>query len=168
VLAFVVGGSPSARIDAVLREETGYTYGIRSAFRPRRQGGLFLTSGSVRADATGESLALLVRILESGREGFTPEEVRAGVDYIAKTAPGRYATADAVADEAAGLALDGLTTEFTTQNLRAMQDLGAEELAAAYRRWVDGNWTIVVVGDAALYAGDVQALARGSVTVVPA
>ncbi|WP_230208849.1 pitrilysin family protein [Nostocoides sp. HKS02] len=39
VLSFVVGGSPSARVDAVLREEKGYTYGIRSGFRPRRVGG---------------------------------------------------------------------------------------------------------------------------------
>ena len=41
----MIGGSPNARVDAVLREEKGYTYGIRSVFRPRRVGGLFLTSG---------------------------------------------------------------------------------------------------------------------------
>ena len=34
VLGFVVGGSPNARIDAVLREDKGFTYGIRSGFRP--------------------------------------------------------------------------------------------------------------------------------------
>ena len=66
VLGFVLGGSPNARVDAVLREEKGYTYGIRSSFRPRRAGGVFLTSGSVRADSTAESLRLLVEILESG------------------------------------------------------------------------------------------------------
>ena len=117
VLAFVLGGSPNARVDAVLREEKGFTYGIRSGFRPRRRGGLFLTNGSVRADSTVESVRLLLDILESGREGFSESEVRAGVDFISKTAPGRFATADAVADEAAGLALEGLTTAFTTENL---------------------------------------------------
>ena len=39
VISFVLGGSPSARVDAVLREEKGYTYGIRTAFRPRVAGG---------------------------------------------------------------------------------------------------------------------------------
>ena len=167
VLAFVLGGSPSARVDAVLREEKGYTYGIRSGFRPRRRGGLFLTTGSVRADSTVESVRLLLEILESGREGFAEDEVRAGVDFISKTAPGRFATADAVADEAATLALDGLTTEFTTGNLTAMQDLDSDALVRAYSRWADGEWTVVVVGDASLYAEQLKELGRGDVTVVP-
>ena len=103
VLGFVIGGSPNARIDAVLREEKGFTYGIRSGFRPRRRGGMFLTSGSVRADSTVEALGLLLDILDGAREGFTEEETQAGVDFIGKTAPGRFATADTVAEEAAGL-----------------------------------------------------------------
>jgi predicted Zn-dependent peptidase len=168
VLGFVVGGSPNARVDAVLREEKGYTYGIRSVFRPRRDGGLFLTSGSVRADATVESVRLLAEILAGGRDGFTEEEVRAGVDFISKTAPGRYATADAVADEASTLALEGLTTAFTTRTLEQMRALGPGELTDAYRRWVTGEWTVVVVGDAASYAAQVGELGLGEVTVVPA
>ena len=168
VLGFMVGGSPNARIDAVLREEKGYTYGIRSVFRPRRVGGLFLTSGSVRADATVESVRLLLDLLASGREGFSPEEVRAGVDFISKTAPGRFATADAVADEAVLMALDGLTTDFTTQTLEAMRRLDGDQLTAAYREWVQGEWTIVVVGDASTYAEGVRGLGVGDVSVVPA
>ncbi len=167
VLAFVVGGSPNARVDAVLREEKGFTYGIRSGFRPRRRGGLFVTNGSVRADSTVESVKLLLEILESGREGFNDNEVRAGIDFISKTAPGRYATADAVADEAATMALDGLTTQFTTDNLLAMQSLDSDALVEAYRRWVDGQWTVVVVGDASLYADQLTELGRGEVTVIP-
>jgi zinc protease len=168
VLGFMVGGSPNARIDAVLREEKGYTYGIRSVFRPRRVGGLFLTSGSVRADATVESVQLLLELLGSGREGFSDEEVRAGVDFISKTAPGRFATADAVADEAVTMALDGLTTEFTTETLEAMRELDGERLTQAYREWVQGEWTVVIVGDASTYADGVRELGIGEVSVVPA
>jgi predicted Zn-dependent peptidase len=168
VLAFAVGGSPNARVDAVLREEKGYTYGIRSGFRPRRVGGLFMTSGSVRADSTVESVRLLLDILEGAREGLRPEEVSASIDFISKTAPGRFATADAVADEASNLALEGLTTQFTTDNLLAMQSLTADQLKEAYSRWVDSAWTVVVVGDAKLYADEIRKLDRGPVSVVPA
>lgn len=167
VLAFMVGGSPNARVDAVLREDKGYTYGIRSVFRPRRAGGLFLTSGSVRADSTVESLQILLGLLDGAREGFTDEEVKAGVDFISKTAPGRFATADAVADEASGLALEGLTTEFTTRTLQAVPRLGPDELVAAYRTWVQGEWTAIVVGDASTCAEQIRALGLGEVTVVP-
>jgi predicted Zn-dependent peptidase len=168
VLGFVVGGSPNARVDAVLREDKGYTYGIRSGFRPRHRGGVFLTSGSVRADSTVEALGILLDILNKAREGFTQEETQAGVDFIGKTAPGRYATADTIAEEAATLSLEGLTTEFTTANLLALADVDAQALAAAYDRYVDGQWTVVIVGDASLYADGVRGLDRGPVTVLPA
>ena len=168
VLGFVVGGSPNARVDAVLREDKGFTYGIRSGFRPRRRGGVFLTSGSVRADSTVEALGLLLEILDKARDGFTEAETQAGVDFIGKTAPGRFATADAVADEAAGLSLEGLTTEFTTANLRALAEVDAEVLTQAYGRYVTGAWTVVVVGDASLYAEGVRGLGRGEVTILPA
>jgi len=165
VLGFVVGGSPNARVDAVLREDKGYTYGIRSGFRPRQRGGMFLTSGSVRADSTVEALGLLLDILDKAREGFTDEETKAGVDFISKTAPGRYATADTVAEEAAGLSLEGLTTDFTTANLLALQDVDAATLATAYDRYVTGDWTVIVVGDAALHAEGIRSLNRGDLTI---
>jgi predicted Zn-dependent peptidase len=168
VLGFVVGGSPNARVDVVLREDKGYTYGIRSGFRPRRHGGMFLTSGSVRADSTVEALGLLLDILDKAREGFTEEETKAGVDFIGRTAPGRYATADAVAEEAAALSLEGLTTEFTTANLQALLGVDPAAMAAAYDRYVTGEWTVVIVGDATLYAEGVRALNRGEVTTLPA
>ena len=168
VLGFVVGGSPNARVDAVLREDKGFTYGIRSGFRPRRRGGMFLTSGSVRADSTVEALGLLLDILDKAREGFTEKETQAGVDFIGKTAPGRYATADTVAEEAAGLSLEGLTTEFTTANLQALPNVDAAALSTAYDKYVTGSWTVVIVGDATEYAEGVRTLNRGPLTITQA
>jgi predicted Zn-dependent peptidase len=170
VLGFVLGGSPNARVDVVLREEKGYTYGIRSAFRPRRRGGLFVTSGSVRGEVTLEALQILLGILDDARAGFTPEETEAGIDYIAMTAAARYSTADAIADEAASLAFEGLTTEFTTRTLRDLGDLDADRLTEAYRTFADGNWTVVVVCDAATYADAIRGLEHPvarDVTVLP-
>ncbi len=174
VAGFVIGGSPNARVDAVLREEKGYTYGIRSGFRPRSAGGLFLTSGSVRADSTAESLRLLVEILGGAREGFTDKEIRSGVDFIGKTAPGRYATADAIADEAISMALDGRTTEFTTANLHDLASVDAPRADAAWSSFLDtagigegvDGWTVVLVGDAATLSAPIEALGLGPVTVV--
>ncbi len=168
LLGFVLGGGPTARLDALLREDKGYTYGIRASFRPRRREGVFLTSGSVRADATVDAVRLLLGVLDDARDGFTDEEVAHGVRYLTLTAPGRYATADAVADEAAALAYDGLTTGFTGQTLRDLTGMDADRVGAAYRRFVDGRWTVVLVGDAAGFIDGVRDLGRGDVTAVPA
>ncbi|MDO5501589.1 MAG: pitrilysin family protein [Actinomycetia bacterium] len=166
VIGFVLGGSPNARIDAVLREEKGYTYGIRSGFRPRRAGGLMLTSGSVRADATVDSLRLLVELLDPGQVTFTEEEVRSGVDFIAGTAPGRYATADAIAGEALSLILDQLPLDFTTTTREAMMGLSAVQLTSTYATWAPQQWCVIVVGDAESLAQPLRELGIGEVTVV--
>ena len=166
VIGFLIGGSPTARIDAVLREEKGYTYGLRTGVRPRRAGGLVLTSGSVRADATVESLQLLSDLLDPTNVTFTPEELRSGVDFIAGTAPGRYATADSIAAEAASLLMDRLPLDFTTSTRAATLALSAEELTSAYAALAPQRWCLVVVGDAAEYADPVRALGIGQVSVV--
>lgn len=166
VLGYLIGGSPGARIDRVLREEKGYTYGFGAGFRPRGEQGTFVVGGSVRADATVPAIELLWKVLEQVGEGFTDEEFRSGVDYVAMTAPGRYATADAVADQAAALALNGLNTEFITDYLTGLRQLSEPDLTAAWSRWAREPRTLVLVGDAQVHADGVRALGLGEVTVV--
>ena len=168
VLGFIMGGGPTARLDAVLREERGYTYGMRCGFRPRRGEGLFLTSGSVRADVTAEALEIALDVLDSGRDGFTAQEVAEGVEYLCETAPGRFATADDVADEAVSRALEGQTTRETSRTLAEMRSLTPERLTSAYGEYVNGEWVSVVVGDAASLQDKLVALGRGPVEVLPA
>ena len=166
VLAFVVGGSPTARVDAVLREEKGYTYGIRTSFRPRVAGGSFVAQGSVRSEVTAEATQLLLGILDGARDGFTDSELRAGTDFVARTAPGRYATADAIADESAALALERLPVDFTTTTLRDMAGLDPDDLRSAYRRTVTGDWSVVLVGDADTIVPSLDGRVPGPVTTV--
>lgn len=166
VLSYLVGGTPNSRLDAELREKRGYTYGMRSSFRPRSRAGQFVTSGSVRTEVTSAAVEATLDILEAARDGFTTEETRSGVDFLVKTAPSRYETADMIADEAIGRALDGSDTAEITAVLRDTRTLTPERLAEAYRRYVDGAWTVVVVGDASAFADDLRALGRGDLTVV--
>ena len=166
VLGYLVGGSPGARIDRVLREDKGYTYGFGAGFRPRGASGTFVAGGSVRGDVTAPAVELLWEVLDGVAGGFTADEVRSGVDYVGMTAPGRYATADAVADEAAALALDGLDTGFVTDYLSDLRRLTADDLAQGWQRWGSAPRTLVLVGDAEAHADAVRALGRGVVTVV--
>lgn len=150
--AWLLAGSPGARVDAVLREEKGYTYGIRGAYRSRRRGGHVVVAGAVRGDVAVESLGLLHGILDRSADGFTDAEVASAVDFLSRTAPGRYATADTVADEVAALALHDLPWDFTSAYLAAVTRLDAEAVSAAHRRWLAPGMaarTSIVVGDAA-------------------
>ncbi|RNI21144.1 M16 family metallopeptidase [Flexivirga caeni] len=165
-VGFAVGGSPNARLDAVLREEKGYTYGIRAGYRPRDVGGIFVVSGSVRGDVTVEATRLTVEILDAVRDGFTAEETQAATDYIGKTAPARYATADSVADEASLLESVDLGTDFVSSYLEQLATLTPHDLDAAWARWAGEPRAIVLVGDAEAHADGIRALGIGDVEVV--
>ncbi len=167
VLAFVLGGSPGARIDAVLREEKGYTYGMRATFRPRRDSGVCSVSGAVRADATAPALAELMEVLSLQGSDLTEREVRHGADFVAKTAPGRYGTADTIASEVVRLALDDLDVDFVTATLETARSLTREQAGSAWDEVCAGpGWTTIVVADADTHLRPVEELGLGEVVVV--
>ncbi len=167
MLAFVLGGSPGARIDAVLREEKGYTYGMRATFRPRRDSGVCSVSGAVRADATAPALAELMKVLSLRGSDLTEREVRHGADFVAKTAPGRYGTADMIASEVVRLALDDLGVDFVTATLETARSLTRDHAASAWDEVRAGpGWTTIVVADADTHLRAVEELDLGEVVVV--
>lgn len=169
VLAFVLGGSPGARIDKVLREEKGYTYGMRANFRPRHSSGVCSVSGAVRADATAPALAELRKVLALKGSDLTEREVRHGADFVAKTAPGRYSTADMIASEVVRLALDDLDVQFVTATLDTARSLTRDQAGAAWDEVCTGpGWTTIVVANAATHLPPLQDLGLGEVTVVEA
>ena len=49
-----------------------------------------------------------------------------------------------------------------------MRSLDPDVLLTAWRQWVTGEWTVVVVGDAARWADGLRGLGLGEVVVVPA
>jgi predicted Zn-dependent peptidase len=166
VLAYLLGGSPNARLDALLREDKGYTYGIRASMRPRVAGGSFVISGSVRSEVTAESLDLILGVVDGAREGFPRAEIAKGVDFITRATPGRWATADAVADETAALAMEGLPWDFQQRTLEAMARLGPDDLASAMAGLAPEGWATVIVADAEQVVPGIEALGVGTVEVV--
>ena len=52
-----MGGAFLSRLNKVLREERGYTYGVRLGFMPLRQGGSFAVQGSFRTEVVADARA---------------------------------------------------------------------------------------------------------------
>jgi len=148
--ARIVGGTITSRLDAELREEKGYTYGIRASFSPYARGGIFAASGSVRTEVTGAALSDALRILATAREGFTDLEVADAAGYLTRMAPLRYETASDVAGQTAANVANGVGIDFVDRHQAALAAVTPAGAAAAYTRSVavDGL-TVVAVGDAA-------------------
>ncbi len=63
------GGGFGTRLMMNLREDKGYTYGVRSYLTPARLGGSWMAVTAVQADKTGESVREMVRELDDLGQG---------------------------------------------------------------------------------------------------
>ena len=149
VASYIMGGAFLSRLNGVLREELGYTYGVRMGFQPLRTGGTFAVSGSFRTEVIGDALSRARSLLSLADRPFTQDEVKDAVTYFAGVSPLRYATADGVVDQAAIQALAQLPDDYLDQRLAKLRTVTSESAAAAYESLVDADQlTLAIAGDA--------------------
>ncbi|GLW63796.1 peptidase M16 [Actinomadura rubrobrunea] len=167
VAGHVLGGGLTSRLNAVLREEKGYTYGVRAGLLRLRYCGLFITQGAVHtevtADAVKDALAELRGIAE---RGVSEEECASSVRALADRAPAEYETARAVAAELADACAGGLGPDYPRRYLDAVRAATPDDVTRAYTEHVAPEaLTVVAVGDAAQIRGPLEDLGYAPVTV---
>ncbi len=145
-----LGGSFTSRLNLLLREEKGFTYGIGSSFTSRRGQGAFVIGTSVEAVHTGESLKLIMGELSKMSEsGLTEEEVGKVKAQDRATLVETYESVTGTADRLSSLVTLGLPATFDAGAMRIRQGASKEDLARLAKAHVDPSViTIVLVGDA--------------------
>lgn len=172
---YCLGGTLTSRLDRVLREEKGYTYGVRAFGQvlrsaPDGSGAAMLAiSGSVATDVTGPALADLWQVLRTlAADGLDDEERDVAVQNLVGVAPLRYETAAAVAATLADQVEQHLPDDYQAQLYLRLAETGTvEATAAVVNAFPEDRLVCVLVGDAGQIADPVRALGIGEVTVVP-
>jgi zinc protease len=159
VASYAMGGAFLSRLNAVLREEKGYTYGVRMNFGPLRRGGSFAIQGSYRTEVVVDALAITRELIKVDDVPFSSQEVGDAVAFFTGVSPLRYATAEGVADQAATQVLAGLPDDYVDRSLALLRSVTPEAATEAYRSIVHPDeLTLVVVGDAERLADPIRAL----------
>ena len=70
-----LGGNFNSLLNTQLREERGYTYGVRSNWSRRKNPGLFIINTSVHTQATADSINIIKKNLETFQKQFSNEVV---------------------------------------------------------------------------------------------
>ena len=70
-----LGGTFTSRLNALLREKRGYTYGVKARTLPRHGDGSVVVSSRIRTDVTGPALSDLLGELKSIQLGISEEEL---------------------------------------------------------------------------------------------
>ncbi|GHE35096.1 peptidase M16 [Streptomyces longispororuber] len=171
---YCLGGTLTSRLDRVLREEKGYTYGVRAfsqVLRSSRDGSgtaMLAISGSVDTPNTGPALDDLWKVLRTlAAEGLTDAERDVAVQNLVGVAPLKYETAAAVAATLADQVEQELPDDFQASLYRQLAETGTvEATAAVVNAFPSDRLVTVLVGDAAQIEEPVKALGIGEVTVV--
>jgi predicted Zn-dependent peptidase len=172
--AYCLGGTLTSRLDRVLREEKGYTYGVRAfgqVVRSDAEGNgasMLAISGSVDTPNTGPALDDLWKVLRTlAAEGLTDAERDVAVQNLVGVAPLKYETAASVAGTLADQVEQHLPDDFQAQLYARLAETGTvEATAAVVNAFPVDRLVTVLVGDAARIEEPVRALGIGEVTVV--
>jgi predicted Zn-dependent peptidase len=177
---YCLGGTLTSRLDRVLREEKGYTYGVRAFGQVLRSGppsaggatgaAMLAISGSVDTPNTGPALDDLWKVLRTlAEEGLTDAERDVAVQNLVGVAPLKYETAAAVASTLADQVEQHLPDDYQATLYQQLAATGTvEATAAAVNAFPMDRLVTVLVGDAAQIKEPVEALGIGEVTVVSA
>ncbi|AWI31398.1 insulinase family protein [Streptomyces sp. ICN441] len=176
---YCLGGTLTSRLDRVLREEKGYTYGVRAfgqvlrSDAPAAPGGaggaaMLAISGSVDTPHTGPALEDLFTVLRTlAAEGLTDAERDVAVQNLVGVAPLKYETAASVAGTLADQVEQGLPDDYQAQLYARLAGTGTvEATAAVVSAFPVDRLVTVLVGDASEIEEPVRALGIGEVTVV--
>ncbi|WP_353947238.1 pitrilysin family protein [Streptomyces sp. HUAS MG91] len=171
---YCLGGTLTSRLDRVLREEKGYTYGVRSFAQVLRSApdgtgaAMLAISGSVDTPNTGPALDDLWKVLRTlAAEGLTDAERDTAVQNLVGVAPLKFETAANVAGTLADQVEQHLPDDFQARLYRQLADTGTvEATAAVVNAFPADRLVTILVGDAAQIEEPVKALGIGEVSVV--
>lgn len=172
--SYCLGGTLTSRLDRVLREEKGYTYGVRAFGQvllsaPDGSGAAMLAiSGSVDTPNTGPALDDLWKVLRTlAAEGLTDAERDVAVQNLVGVAPLKFETAASVAATLADQVEQHLPDDYQAQLYARLAATGTvEATAAAVSAFPVDRLVTILVGDASKIAEPVKALGIGEVSVV--
>jgi zinc protease len=168
VLNAILGGLFGSRLNALLREQKGYTYGVHSSFDTRVGAGPFAVRTAVQTEFTVpaivDTLAELRRIRETPAED---EELAIARDYLVGVFPLRYESSGQVAGAIAGLVAHGLPDDELDRYRPAVAAVTPDQVLEAAQRHIRPDETsVVVVGDADAFLPALEAAGVGAVEVM--
>ena len=166
VANMVLGGQFVSRINMNLREDKGYTYGVRTAFEFRRAPGPFVLHASVQADATAEAVREAIHEMREirGDRPITRHELELGRASLTRGYPRNFETADQIARGAAQLALYGLPDDYFTTFVPRVLELDEGRVTQVAAAHIDPTRLLtVVVGDRDKLLPSLRALEMGDV-----
>jgi len=152
LMGSLLGGGFTSRINMNLREGKGYAYGAGGGFGYSKWFGAFSARGSVRDDATYQSVLELlreVRGLQDATRPPTSEELEREKEGSILAMPARFATAAATLGQYRALVYFGLPLDYWNTYVDQIKAVNGDQVkASAQTHLKPGDAIYLVIGDA--------------------
>jgi predicted Zn-dependent peptidase len=158
--ATVLGGAFTSRLNHLIREVRGYTYGIRSTFDQSRRFGRLVVSTAVQTGVTAPALADTIgEIARTNTGGVTEDELLVARAWRAGQLSVELQTPGAITSALATLVVHGLPDDYHATLRTALLEATADEVSAAAGQHLrPGGLSLVVEGDAAVLRDELAAI----------
>lgn len=164
----IYGGNFTSRINSNIREEKGWSYGVRSGATMSVGPRVWRISAQVQTDKTAESIVELLGELEAINTGrpFTAEELESVRNERIRKLPGVTATARGILGYIVDNAVYDRPDDFIETRKASYESVSVDDITGAFNERVDADelsWFIA--GDLAQIEDDLRALDLGELEV---
>lgn len=165
----ILGGEGGNRLHRVLRSERGLTYGASADLNALKDTGDIVAETDTRSEKTAEALRLIVEeIVRLQRQRVQQRELSDAQEYLTGSFPLTVETPSAIALQVLnavfyGLDLNDLQTYRERVNMITVDDI--QRVAQQYLH--PDKLTIVLVGDASLFAKDLAGVGFDQIERIP-
>jgi zinc protease len=149
----ILGELFQSRLNALIREAKGYSYGVDSRFNFGRGPGAFRAFGEIVTAKTDSALLDFVAELRGAQGGkpFTEDEIKSGKESLIQALPRRFESIEGVAGAISSLYVQGLPNDYYQQLAARVNAVTADDLVRVAKQYIDlEHMYIVIVGDRAV------------------
>lgn len=149
VANFIFGGNFNSRLNLNLREDKGYTYGIRSGFVGGKYNGHFQIRTSVKRSKTALAMAEIIREFRKWEtQGITDSELEFTRNSMLNVEALQYEAPEQKATFLSTIARYDLDKDYPVKQAELLRKMTKDELNQQIKKFFDSNkLTTVVVGD---------------------
>jgi len=159
IMNTILGGQFSSRINHILREVKGFTYGANSSFHYYKESGLFEVSTAVNIENTGEAITDILNELKNIREYISVKEIEFAKSYLIKQFPSRFETYIQIAKNFESLIIHSLPDDDFKNYTKNIECVDVEEVqSSAINNILPDELVIIAVGDKEKIYGQLKEL----------
>jgi predicted Zn-dependent peptidase len=169
VLNTILGGQFQSRLNANIREQKGYSYGVNSGFAYGKGPGAFRAGGSIFSAKTDAALIEFMKELKGivGEKPITDEELKTAKESLIQGLPQRFASVTAISNAITSLTVLGLPDDYYQQYAKNVSAVTKEDVLRVAKRYIDlEHLAIVIVGDRSAVEASLKATGIAPITYI--